>query len=117
MGVFLRPRRPIARLAAGAATAGVAYPMGRQHEQQAEAGARAQGSPPDAGQAAPIASSTASSAPRYVPDHPAPATPAAPATPTGGDTMDQLERLASLHAGGALTDEEFSAAKARILGL
>jgi hypothetical protein len=31
------------------------------------------------------------------------------------DTISQVERLAALHASGALTDAEFSAAKARIL--
>ena len=31
------------------------------------------------------------------------------------DTVSQVERLAALHASGALTDAEFSAAKARIL--
>ena len=30
--------------------------------------------------------------------------------------MDQLQQLAELHASGALTDEEFAAAKAKILG-
>jgi hypothetical protein len=32
------------------------------------------------------------------------------------DQVSRLERLAALHASGALTDEEFAAAKARILG-
>lgn len=32
------------------------------------------------------------------------------------DTIDELERLAKLRATGALTDEEFQAAKARVLG-
>lgn len=32
------------------------------------------------------------------------------------DAAEQLERLASLHASGALTDEEFAAAKAQALG-
>jgi hypothetical protein len=35
---------------------------------------------------------------------------------TGGDPVERLERLAALHASGALTDEEFAAAKARLLG-
>ena len=36
--------------------------------------------------------------------------------PTGGtDLVGQLEKLASLHASGALTDEEYSAAKARLV--
>jgi hypothetical protein len=40
-----------------------------------------------------------------------------PATPAAPDTVDQLERLAALHAQGVLTDEEFAAQKARILEL
>jgi hypothetical protein len=30
--------------------------------------------------------------------------------------VDELQQLAQLHASGALTDEEFAAAKAKILG-
>lgn len=30
--------------------------------------------------------------------------------------MDQLSQLAQMHDSGALTDEEFAAAKARLLG-
>lgn len=33
------------------------------------------------------------------------------------DTIAQVEKLSSLHQAGALTDEEFAAAKARLLGL
>jgi hypothetical protein len=33
------------------------------------------------------------------------------------DETAQIEKLAQLHASGALTDEEFSAAKAKILGI
>jgi hypothetical protein len=40
-----------------------------------------------------------------------------PATPAAPDTVDQLERLAALHAQGVLTDEEFATQKARILEL
>lgn len=39
------------------------------------------------------------------------------ASPAADDTLDQLERLAALHAKGILTDSEFSAAKAKLLGL
>jgi hypothetical protein len=35
--------------------------------------------------------------------------------PPGGDMVDTLSRLAELNKAGALTDEEFAAAKARIL--
>ena len=38
------------------------------------------------------------------------------ASSTGGD-LDQLEKLAELHEQGILTDEEFAAKKAQILGL
>ncbi|MEZ5171404.1 MAG: SHOCT domain-containing protein [Acidimicrobiia bacterium] len=34
----------------------------------------------------------------------------------GGDDVAKLQELATLHASGALTDEEFAAAKAKILG-
>ena len=46
-------------------------------------------------------------------------TPEAPEVPQtrGDETLDQLERLAALHANGTLTDGEFSAAKAKLLGL
>jgi long-chain acyl-CoA synthetase len=41
-----------------------------------------------------------------------------PETPSsnGLGLVDEIERLAKLHDGGALTDEEFAAAKARLLG-
>jgi len=42
----------------------------------------------------------------------------APAAPAGGgeDTMAQLKELGELHASGVLTDEEFAAQKAKLLG-
>ena len=45
---------------------------------------------------------------------PAPAAPA-PAAP-GDDLIASLERLGALHTQGLLTDEEFGAAKAKLLG-
>ena len=45
-----------------------------------------------------------------------PATAGAPAAPTGDPRVTELERLAGLHNSGALTDEEFAAEKARVLG-
>ena len=47
------------------------------------------------------------------PPAPAPAPAAAPAG--GGDLMAELGKLADLKAAGVLTDEEFSAAKAKLL--
>ena len=55
---------------------------------------------------------------------PAPAAPAAapaaeavpaPASAVGEDLITRLERLAALHAAGALTDEEFAALKAQAI--
>jgi hypothetical protein len=99
MGLFFRPRRPLMRLAAGAATAGVAYRAGQRraeqdayNQQAAEAYAATQAPPPP----------------------PAPTAPPAAPPP---DTIAELERLARLHESGALTDQEFAAAKARALGI
>lgn len=42
----------------------------------------------------------------------------APTTaPSAGDAIGELERLATLKQQGVLTDEEFAAAKAKLLGL
>ena len=89
MGLMFRPRRPLMRVAAGAATATVAYKAGQRRTQQNQGNDQAQ-APPAA---------------------PAPA----PAAPT--DSTAELERLAKLHESGALTDEEFAAAKSKLLGL
>jgi len=42
---------------------------------------------------------------------------AAPAAPAEEDPMIQIQKLATLHEQGVLTDEEFTAAKAKALGL
>lgn len=41
---------------------------------------------------------------------------AAPAPPAGADPIAQLERLGELRDKGVLTDEEFAAQKAKLLG-
>lgn len=41
--------------------------------------------------------------------------PASAAPAAGGDLMSELSKLADLKAAGVLTDEEFSAAKAKLL--
>ncbi len=53
------------------------------------------------------------------PPPPPPAYPAAPPpAPAPVDpTVEKISQLAELHASGALTDEEFAAAKAQALGL
>jgi hypothetical protein len=104
MGLMFRRRRPIARLAAGAATAGVAYHMGKQRQQQTEYNEQAQAA----------YAATQAPPPEYAPAPP----PPAPATPAvSGDTMGELEKLAEMHGAGVLTDAEFAAAKAKLLGI
>ena len=43
--------------------------------------------------------------------------PPPPAQPAEADSMAELTKLAELHSQGILTDEEFSAKKAQILGI
>jgi hypothetical protein len=52
-------------------------------------------------------------------DEPPPAPPpqAAPAQASPTVDYDELQRLGELHANGTLTDEEFAAAKAKMLGI
>jgi membrane protease subunit (stomatin/prohibitin family) len=46
------------------------------------------------------------------------AAPAAPAAaPAADDSMAKLQQLAELHGQGVLSDEEFTAAKAKVLGI
>jgi hypothetical protein len=95
VGLFFRPRRPLLRLATGAATAGIAYQAGQRraeqdaHNQEAAEAYQAAQAPP----------------------------PPAPAAPAPADTIAELERLSRLHESGALTDQEFAAAKAQALGI
>jgi uncharacterized membrane protein len=39
------------------------------------------------------------------------------AAPASTDTAAEIQKLADLHASGALTDEEFAAMKKKLLGL
>ena len=104
MGLMMRRRRPVARLAVGAATAGVAYHAGKRRVEQDQYNQQA---------SAAYAATDQSGAPpqQYVPP------PPAPAAPSSSDDFDELTRLAKLHDSGVLTDEEFSAAKAKVLDL
>ena len=52
--------------------------------------------------------------PQYAPE---PQQYAQEAPPAEDDSTAQLQKLAALHTQGVLTDEEFAAAKAKILGL
>ena len=49
------------------------------------------------------------------PPPPAPAPTPAPAPAAGADTATQLQQLAQLHDSGALSDDEFAAAKQKVL--
>jgi hypothetical protein len=108
-------RRPIARLAAGAAIGGAAYHAGRRREQQDAYNDQAQAAyaatQPQPDYAPP---QYAPPPPQYAPPPPP---PVAPPPPRVGVDTEQLEKLVELHTTGALTDEEFSKAKADLLGL
>jgi hypothetical protein len=52
--------------------------------------------------------------PQQAPPPPTPA-PAAPAAPGGGDLMAELQKLADMKSAGLLSDDEFAAAKAKLL--
>ena len=55
--------------------------------------------------------------PPEAPPQYAPAPEAAPQyAPPPADPADEIEHLAQLHTSGALSDEEFAAAKANVLG-
>jgi hypothetical protein len=41
----------------------------------------------------------------------------AAAAPTEDDPMEEVQKLAQMHAAGILTDDEFAAAKAKALGI
>ena len=70
---------------------------------------------PSAAPSAQAPAPLASASPSFVPPTPASVSPKNP----GGDAADPeraaLERLAALHRAGALTDDEFRAAKQRVL--
>ena len=93
----LRRRRPVARIATTAVVAGTAAHMGAKSAQRSAAAAQpqAQGAPPV----------------------PAPADePAAPEAAESSD-IEQLKQFAALRDQGILTEEEFAAKKAQILGI
>ena len=53
---------------------------------------------------------------QYAAPPPPPPPPPAAAPAGGGDLVAQLKQLGELHTQGAITDEEFTAAKAKLLG-
>jgi Short C-terminal domain len=98
----LRRRRPIARIATTAVVAGTAANMGAKSAQRSAAAAQPQAAPAPAPESA---------APE--PAAPESAAPEAAESPE----IEQLKQYAALKDQGILTEEEFSAKKAQILGL
>jgi hypothetical protein len=90
----LRRRRPVARLATTAVVAGTAAHMGAKSAQKSAAAAQA---PPPA--APPMAEA-----------------PAEPAVAEGAQ-IEEIKKLAALKDQGILSEEEFAAKKAQILGI
>jgi hypothetical protein len=102
--IFVRRRRPLATAAMIGGTAYVAHKSGQR---QAEAAAM------EADQDARLAQLEAQQMQAAAPPPAAAPAPAAPAA--GGDITSQLAQLAQLKDSGALSQEEFDAAKAKAL--
>ena len=96
----LRRRRPIARMATTAVVAGTAANMGAKSAQRSAAAAQPQAAPPAPAPAEEAAAPEA----------------AAPEAAESSD-IEQIKQLAALKDQGILTEEEFSAKKAQILGI
>jgi Short C-terminal domain len=94
----LRRRRPIARMATTAVVAGTAAHMGARSAQRSAAADQDQDQD-------------------LAPAAPAPADE--PAAPEAADSpqIEQIKQLAALKDQGILTEEEFAASKAKILGI
>jgi hypothetical protein len=63
------------------------------------------------------AAQDAAAQPQYAQPEPQYAPPPPPPPPAAADPTEELTKLAQLHSQGILTDEEFSAKKAQILGI
>ena len=96
----LRRRRPLARMATTAVVAGTAAHMGAKSAQRSAAADQDQYQD------------------QYQ-DPPAPAPADEPAAPEAAESsqVEQIKQLAALKDQGILTDEEFAASKAKILGI
>jgi hypothetical protein len=97
-------RRPLLR---AAAVGGGAYLAGKARQRR-----RGEQDQREADQEARISDLERQQAPAAPPPQPAPAP-----SPAGASVSDQLAQLTALHEEGALTDEEFTTAKAKLLNL
>ncbi len=100
-----RRRRPIARMATTAVVAGTAAHMGAKSAQRSAAADQEQDQYQDQAPPAP--------APADEPAAPEAAAPEAAESPQ----IEQIKQLAALKDQGILTEEEFAASKAKILGI
>jgi Short C-terminal domain len=100
---MIRRRRPLLR---AAAIGGGAYAVGRRSGRQREEQANAEA---DQNQ-------RISDLEQQQPAQQAPPPPPPPAPAAQPSMLDQLNQLTDLHNQGALSDEEFTAAKAKLLG-
>jgi len=91
----MRRRRPVGRIATTAVVAGTAAKMGAKSAQRSAAAAQSQAAPP------------------------APDPAQEPAAPEAAEStqIEQIKQFAALKDQGILTEEEFAAKKAQILGL
>jgi hypothetical protein len=103
-------RRPLLR---AAAVGGTAYAVGRHSGRQREEAAQA-----EADQNQRLADLEQQQQYQQPPpqQYQQPPPPPPQAAPAGPSMLDQLNQLTELHTQGALTDEEFAAAKAKLLG-
>ena len=111
-------RRPLLR---AAAVGGTAYAVGRHSGRQREEAAQAEADQnqrlADLEQQQYQQQQYQQPPPQYQqppPQYQQP--PPQQAAPAGPSMLDQLNQLTDLHTQGALTDEEFAAAKAKLLG-
>ena len=102
---MLRRRRPLLR---AAAVGGTAYAVGRHSGRQREEAAQAESDQDQ--RIADLEQQQYQQPPPQQYQQPPPAAPAGPSM------LDQLNQLTELHTQGALTDAEFAAAKAKLLG-
>ena len=116
---FRRVGRPgligmAARTAVVAGTATAVSGSVQRHQQEKAQGQYEQQQYEAAQQQAQVDQAAQAAAAQYA--QPAAPAPAAPAAGGGVDLVAELQKLASLKEAGVLSDEEFAAAKAKLLG-
>jgi hypothetical protein len=107
---MIRRRRPLLR---AAAVGGTAYAVGRHSGRQREEAAQAEA---DQNQRIADLEQQQYQQPPPQQQYQQPPPPPPQAAPAGPSMLDQLNQLTELHQQGALTDAEFAAAKAKLLG-